>query len=163
MGIKVILDTPNPKLQAALESMLEKDSSQNRTVDVEGVLYQTRLGGNVVNVLSDKIIGDWAVTPITLDTIVERCSHFSGFKLQWKLEERPYGRVLTFLGPKGYAEYYLALTEQFGVLHEAAGRLRHWNITRDEQVVMLAALIPEEEKDSARAGYALGCGSLEVK
>lgn len=154
-GIKVTLDTDNTELARLFKKALELDSTKNVQIPFEGMMYEARLGGNVVCVTTDKIIGGWNKTPVTLASIAERCSHFSGWKLKCKLEARDYGRILTFWDPKDYGKSSLVLSDLYGCLHEVSGRLWNWNITPEEQEVMLAALstkavgevLPQDEQE----------------
>ena len=73
-----------------------------------------------------------------VDAIVERCSRYSGWVLQWEIK----GTCLDIWDPKDYGKSYLSVS--LGVsgcgLYEVYGRLRHWAITVEEQSVLIRML-----------------------
>jgi hypothetical protein len=74
-----------------------------------------------------------------LNTIAERCSRFSGWDLQWKIE----GGRISFWDPKDSGKSRLSLCLMFPdspILRETYGRMWHWAITREEQAVIARAL-----------------------
>lgn len=80
---------------------------------------------------------------MTLDDIVSRCSKFSGWSLTWEIEDGAEDGALHIFDPKDSGKSRLTVSLVFpdrALLRERYGRLRHWAITREEELVMAKAL-----------------------
>lgn len=74
-----------------------------------------------------------------IKNVVERCSKYSGLRLEARIEVREGVRYLTIGDPSG--RYDLTLSVGGGRrLREVYGRMHHWGITRAEQDVLLRFL-----------------------
>jgi len=75
-----------------------------------------------------------------IEDIVARCSKFSGWNLTYVVE----GSKLSIWDPKDMGKSRLTVClmwwEGSQVLHEVYGRLRHWAISPEEQMVMVELL-----------------------
>ncbi len=79
---------------------------------------------------------------MNLSDVVARCSKFSGWKLEARVEESRGTKVLVIEEPgkpgSKLAVYKSPISPL--VLVEAYGRMRHWGITEEEKWVLLQAL-----------------------
>ena len=83
-----------------------------------------------------------------VDTIVARCSEFSGWKLVWEIEQSDYGLLLYVHDPKddnGRSWLRVWVSRSIGCLNEGTGRLRNWGISWEERSVITDALNWAEE------------------
>lgn len=73
--------------------------------------------------------------------VVERCSKYSGLRLEARIEVRKGVRYLT-IGDPSSGRYDLTLSVGVGgrCLREVYGRMHHWKITTAEQDVLLRFL-----------------------
>jgi hypothetical protein len=80
---------------------------------------------------------------MTLQDVVDRCSRFSGYRLEYRFEESHGDRLLVIEDPSVGPHSSLVVKIHPAcdlVLYEVYGRLRHWGVTLDEEEVMRAAL-----------------------
>lgn len=76
--------------------------------------------------------------------VIARCSRFSGLALVHREEVMGGVRCLTIGDPSHGSKYDLTLSVGVGGRHlrEVYGRMRHWEITKEEQDVLLRFLSP---------------------
>ena len=75
---------------------------------------------------------------MTIDDIVARCSKFSGWKLEYRVEAGPVIRIFQDGTPDATCSF--GLISGTSLLSEVYGRLSHWGIDLEEQVVIAQLL-----------------------
>jgi len=77
---------------------------------------------------------------MSMGELVERCSAYSGWKLQWRLQDPGTTDVRILIwdprDPKSRCVFGLSRHPGSSRVREVYGRLRHWGITPEEQRVM---------------------------
>ena len=94
-----------------------------------------------------------------MDSVVARCSRFSGYNLSWRVEDRPYGRVLVIEDPSKGGSSRLCVCEDG---HESYGRCRHWAISRTELAIFMVALGKPSEIDRGLVRLRLQAMAAEI-